>query len=51
MADESESFKTLVCGGENSVPVSEEEVNVEAKPASVDREVKLPPGVAPIKAQ
>ena len=55
MADESEGCRPLVAEKSNSracsVPVPVEQVNSEAKPASGGADIKLPPGVAPIKAQ
>ena len=55
MADESNGFISLVAVKSNSstcsVPVSVEEVNLEPEPTSRGANVKLPPGVAPIKAQ
>lgn len=55
MADESEGFTSVFAEKSNSspcsVPVSVEEVNLEPEPTSRRANVKLPPGVAPIKAQ
>ena len=55
MADESEGFINLVAEKSNSsacsVTVSVEQANLEPEPASRGANVKLPPGVAPIKAQ
>ena len=55
MADESEGATSLVAEktttNASSVPVSVEETSLEAKTATVGADVKLPPGVAPIRAQ
>lgn len=55
MADEREGATSLVAEKTNtsasSVPISVEETSLEAKTATVGADVKLPPGVAPIKAQ
>lgn len=55
MADESEVFTSLPsekgnCGA-TSVPGAVEETNLEAKAESASADVKLRPGIAPIKTE